>query len=480
MSGSETLMLLATNHGVSLPVDIAGQILVLAGLDSQQRLRLVSSSWKTLVDEVGMGQFNIILHRLKGFDPTSHHTLSLAQQQLNDILDYADAKLLNQLPVHNRPGFQQLFRYMSDCVKRPFDDQLWQLNISSELKTTDVKKMSAKWARPFLEAFVDGQEVEMVLANPPTGLPAIENAAAVANRIVLLERGGGDFLVKAEAAVRAGAIGVIICNNDTDHPDAIFKLTLPEGKENGKVDIPVCMVSLSSGLSLKRAMTSASAGGTAVRFNAQPDALASEAHWLAKTAPRISTLLSGLPSLWRACLGINSNSNEPENKENKENNEKCSSPARAARTKLVLDADNIAYSGFDGIYQLGRLVGAVEYHLSQGAEIVVLISLRQVEANRHTWELQHLIEHDLIQGIPAQIEDTLFLAHFAQDKGYVVVTNDVLPLDVPCLHFRFDESQLDGRNWSFITYRNVPRELIQYPPGVSVSHVDLSFASGAI
>lgn len=75
---------------------------------------------------------------------------------------------------------------------------------------------------------------------------ALQNAAAVAGKIVLVSRGTCTFLEKARNAANAGAIGVLVYQNRTDFPIVL-------GGDVNTITIPVLMISQADGLKLRGA-----------------------------------------------------------------------------------------------------------------------------------------------------------------------------------------------------------------------------------
>jgi uncharacterized repeat protein (TIGR01451 family) len=94
-----------------------------------------------------------------------------------------------------------------------------------------------------------GQTAEIVLAQDPAdaagplttdGCSPFTNAAAVAGKIALVDRGTCGFQIKAVNAQAAGAIGVIIANNISGDPNLIAM----GGTASSQVTIPTVMISL--------------------------------------------------------------------------------------------------------------------------------------------------------------------------------------------------------------------------------------------
>lgn len=93
------------------------------------------------------------------------------------------------------------------------------------------------------------------------GCTALTNAAQVAGKIVLIDRGLCSFLIKAQIAQAAGAIGVIFADNITSTtPPAI-------GGTSTGITIPVMSVTLATGNALKAAMLTDPVTLTMLRLN---------------------------------------------------------------------------------------------------------------------------------------------------------------------------------------------------------------------
>jgi hypothetical protein len=107
---------------------------------------------------------------------------------------------------------------------------------------------------------------KVVYANPAIAdVNPLNNAAAIAGNIALIDRGTVTFAVKLQAALDAGAIGVIVVNNrDTNSADGILPIVM----SGGSVNIPAVMVSFYDGQKIKDHL--ADAGGVTVSLGADP------------------------------------------------------------------------------------------------------------------------------------------------------------------------------------------------------------------
>ena len=84
----------------------------------------------------------------------------------------------------------------------------------------------------------------VVYADPPQACEDLKNADAIAGNIAMIDRGVCFFLDKIQRAEDAGAVAVLVVNNEGGPPIAM-------GTPGGTVDIPAMMISLSDGKKLK-------------------------------------------------------------------------------------------------------------------------------------------------------------------------------------------------------------------------------------
>jgi hypothetical protein len=111
--------------------------------------------------------------------------------------------------------------------------------------------------------FVNNPGALGTLANIAPGNPSGQgcttfsaaDAAAVAGKVAIIDRGVCGFAVKAKNAQLAGAIGVVIANNAAGAPPGL-------GGSDPTVTIPTISVSQASGVILKQAVTDAVKYGT--------------------------------------------------------------------------------------------------------------------------------------------------------------------------------------------------------------------------
>ena len=99
---------------------------------------------------------------------------------------------------------------------------------------------------------------ELVIAEPYTGFRDgachIENQ--IAGKVVVIARGDASFESKSICAQDAGAVGVIITNNDETNPGQVFEMY-----SGATLNIPVVMVSYNEGVRIR-----ALGAGTPVAF----------------------------------------------------------------------------------------------------------------------------------------------------------------------------------------------------------------------
>jgi subtilisin family serine protease len=88
---------------------------------------------------------------------------------------------------------------------------------------------------------------DVVYARPANGSTAFTNAANVAGKIVLIDRGVVTFSVKAQNAMAAGAVGIIVANNAGD------PITQDTSTSSPALNIPDVMISTNDGTAIKTA-----------------------------------------------------------------------------------------------------------------------------------------------------------------------------------------------------------------------------------
>jgi hypothetical protein len=92
-----------------------------------------------------------------------------------------------------------------------------------------------------------GLSANVAQASPADGCSTITNTGAMSGRVALVDRGNCNFIVKVKNAQNAGAIGVIVVNNDTASPTAVIAM----GGGDPTITIPTVMISLNDGSTVK-------------------------------------------------------------------------------------------------------------------------------------------------------------------------------------------------------------------------------------
>jgi Secretion system C-terminal sorting domain/PA domain len=109
--------------------------------------------------------------------------------------------------------------------------------------------------------FPNAESASIVLIDDGTGVSngcvAADNAAALAGNIAMIDRGACGFAVKVGNAEMAGAIAVIICNNNVAEPDAV--IVMGNGG-NCVPTLPTVMMSYNNCLTLKAELANGLAG----------------------------------------------------------------------------------------------------------------------------------------------------------------------------------------------------------------------------
>ena len=99
----------------------------------------------------------------------------------------------------------------------------------------------------FTKKLKDAGEIagRVVFADPPRACEDLKNADALEGNIAMINRGVCFFLDKIQRAKEAGAVAVLVVNNEGGPPIAM-------GTPGGTVDIPAMMISLRDGKKLKK------------------------------------------------------------------------------------------------------------------------------------------------------------------------------------------------------------------------------------
>lgn len=88
-----------------------------------------------------------------------------------------------------------------------------------------------------------GVTANVTQASPNDGCFALTNGVAMSGKVALIDRGNCNFTVKVKNAQNAGAIGVIIVNNDAGNPTQVVQM----GGGDGTITISTLSVSLNDG-----------------------------------------------------------------------------------------------------------------------------------------------------------------------------------------------------------------------------------------
>ena len=105
----------------------------------------------------------------------------------------------------------------------------------------------SNWSPLFWSVDTNHVQSTLAIAEPYTACTAIQND--VSGKFVLVGRGDCLFAEKAAAAQSAGAVGVIIVNNDQAHPDDVIPMW--DYRTAAIASIPVLMVSYNSGAQIQ-------------------------------------------------------------------------------------------------------------------------------------------------------------------------------------------------------------------------------------
>ena len=92
-----------------------------------------------------------------------------------------------------------------------------------------------------------GVTANVTQAAPNDACSALTNAAAMSGKIALIDRGACTFVLKVKNAQNAGAIGVIMVNNDAVNPTQVVNM----GGADPTITIPTLSVSLNDGTTIK-------------------------------------------------------------------------------------------------------------------------------------------------------------------------------------------------------------------------------------
>ncbi|MES2707084.1 MAG: PA domain-containing protein [Verrucomicrobiota bacterium] len=138
--------------------------------------------------------------------------------------------------------------------------------------------------------------VDVVAADPPTATntadPAfpglLNNAAACAGKIVLIDRGSGGFVTKIRAAQAAGAVAAIIINQN--NPNSLPAGLGGDGSDLTTITIPAGMISKSDGDALKALIAS----GLRMTLGPDESTTMGKSNVVASTTFNVSVVTPGL------------------------------------------------------------------------------------------------------------------------------------------------------------------------------------------
>lgn len=90
----------------------------------------------------------------------------------------------------------------------------------------------------------------LVHVDPPCADSEIANADDIAGKVAVVVRGQCVFVDKAQRCRNAGAVGMLVINNDTQFPYCVCKMAGETAPSEG-IDIPVILISLKNGALLE-------------------------------------------------------------------------------------------------------------------------------------------------------------------------------------------------------------------------------------
>jgi Zn-dependent metalloprotease len=162
----------------------------------------------------------------------------------------------------------------------------------------------------------DGSTTSILVAQPNTagtvndGCQPFVNAAAVAGKVALVERGGCGFKLKAYNAQNAGAIGTII-HNIASSANALTNMSDDPAVPN--VTIPSINILFSLGTSIRTQMTAGNTVNGSLRLNAPAGVYDDSYRWLVGEDDTAVGLAGALRDMWRpVCQGNPGKVSDPE------------------------------------------------------------------------------------------------------------------------------------------------------------------------
>lgn len=150
------------------------------------------------------------------------------------------------------------------------------LKVNSGLPSSKLTAVEGTVAKPL--AVTGAVSGDVVVANPLLGCEPLTNAAEVAGKIVLIQRGTCGFAVKLEQAQNAGAKALLVFNNAAGNPIAM-------GGDLAGPTIPALMVRQDDGNAVKAAVE----GGTTVNVTFDPTLVANAMADFSSKGPNLAT-----------------------------------------------------------------------------------------------------------------------------------------------------------------------------------------------
>lgn len=162
----------------------------------------------------------------------------------------------------HRPG-----RRARDTKEKAEDHERWHLKIDSTSPVTTLTGGAFRGAGAVLEEFLvapsdfggaremgaDGVIASrLVRADPPNASMPLRNADEVRGSVVLIERGGGQFVNVIRVAQDAGAVAVVIADS---REGALFLMSTELGSSGDEVKIPAVLLSLADSMLLMQRPT---------------------------------------------------------------------------------------------------------------------------------------------------------------------------------------------------------------------------------
>ena len=116
-----------------------------------------------------------------------------------------------------------------------------------------LKILQSDWTSDLESVFAIGEKRKVVKAAPFTAARekgGLDNSSEVNGNVVIIMRGDISFSEKYDIAVNAGAVAVLIANNNGDKPDEVFHMGQKEydDRNTGEKSVPLAMISLNTWL----------------------------------------------------------------------------------------------------------------------------------------------------------------------------------------------------------------------------------------